>query len=152
MAARGVRDIFLRVFDANGALVYQSTSLQDRITTRPPDVELGQIAFRTVSGADDENVRVAATAIDVQNHRYMLELVQAVTVGERSLARFGRMLMLVVPLALVVASLGGYWLSGRALATVTQISADAPESTRRICLRAWQSRPHTMNSVSCRKR
>ena len=54
-----------------------------------------------------------------------LELVQPVTVGERSLARFGRMLMLVIPLALVLASLGGYWLSGRALAPVTQITADA---------------------------
>ncbi len=121
----GVRDILVRVFDANGALVYQSTSLQDRTMTRPPDVELGQITFRTVSGADDENVRVAARAVDVQNHRYMLELVQPVTMGERSLARFGRMLMLVIPLALILASLGGYWLSGRALAPVTQITADA---------------------------
>ena len=121
----GVRDILVRVFDANGALVYQSTSLQDRTMTRPPDVEPGQITFRTVSGAGDENVRVAAKAVDVQNHRYMLELVQPVTMGERSLARFGRMLMLVIPLALVLASLGGYWLSGRALAPVTQITADA---------------------------
>ena len=97
----GVRDILVRVFDANGALVYQSTSLENRIQTRPPDVEPGQITFRTVSGTDDENVRLAATAIDVQNHRYVLELVQPVTMGERSLARFGRMLMLVIPLALV---------------------------------------------------
>ena len=47
------------------------------------------------------------------------------TIGERSLTRFGRMLMLVIPLALVLASLGGYWLSGRALAPVTQITNDA---------------------------
>ena len=55
----------------------------------------------------------------------MAELVQPLTVGERSLARFGRMLLLVIPLALLLASVGGYWLSGRALAPVTQIIADA---------------------------
>ena len=33
--------------------------------------------------------------------------------------------MLVIPIALVLASLGGYWLSGRALAPVTQITHDA---------------------------
>ena len=53
----GGRDLRVRVFDANGALVYQSTSLEDRIKTRPPDVEPGHITFRTVSGTDDENVR-----------------------------------------------------------------------------------------------
>ena len=31
------------------------------------------------------------------------------TIGERSLARFGTMLMLVIPLALLLATLGGYW-------------------------------------------
>lgn len=35
------------------------------------------------------------------------------------------MLMLGIPLALVLASLGGYWLSGRALAPVKQITTDA---------------------------
>ena len=78
-----------------------------------------------MSGNQDEDVRLAATAIDIQNHRYVVELVQPVTMGERSLARFGRMLMLVIPLALVLATLGGYWLSGRALAPVTQITHDA---------------------------
>ena len=121
----GVRDILVRVFDANGALVYQSTSLENRISTGPPDVEPGHMTFRTVSGTDDENLRLAATAIDIQDHRYAAELVQPVTVGERSLSRFGRMLMLVIPLALVLASLGGYWLSGRALAPVAQITNDA---------------------------
>ena len=121
----GGRDLGVRVFDANGALVYQSPSLENQIKTRPPDVEPGHLTFRTVSGTDDENVRLAATAINIQDHRYVAELFQPLTVGERSLARFGRMLVLVIPLGLLVASLGGYWLSGRALAPVTQIIADA---------------------------
>lgn len=121
----GVRDILVRVFDAKGALVYQSTSLENRITSGPPVVEAGHLTFRTVTGTDAENLRLAATAIDIEDHRYAVELVQPVTVGERSLSRFGRMLMLVIPLALVLASLGGYWLSGRALAPVAQITNDA---------------------------
>jgi signal transduction histidine kinase len=55
----------------------------------------------------------------------LLRDLRPLTVGERSLARFGRMLMLGIPLALVLASLGGYWLSGRALAPVKQITTDA---------------------------
>jgi heavy metal sensor kinase len=125
----GVRDLLVRVFDSNGALVYQSTSLEHRLITPPPNVEPGQITFRTVSVDGDDNLRLAATAIDIQNHRYVAELVQPVTVGERSLARFGRMLVLVIPLGLVLATLGGYWLSGRALAPVAQITADARRIT-----------------------
>lgn len=121
----GVRDLLVRVFDANGTLVYQSASLEDRFWAPLPQVEPGRLTFRTASGRDDENLRLAATAIDVRDHRYVAELVQPVTMGERSLARFGRMLMLVIPLALVLASLGGYWLSGRALAPVAQITSDA---------------------------
>ena len=121
----GVRDLLVRVFDANGTMVYQSPSLAHQLSTGPPDVEPGRITFRTVSGNQDEDVRLAATAMDIQDHRYVVELVQPVTMGERSLARFGRMLMLVIPLALVLATLGGYWLSGRALAPVAQITNDA---------------------------
>ena len=121
----GVRDLLVRVFDANGTMVYQSPSLAHQLSTEPPDVESGRITFRTVSGNQDENVRLAATAIDIQGRRHVVELVQPVTMGERSLVRFGRMLMLVIPLALVLATLGGYWLSGRALAPVAQITNDA---------------------------
>jgi hypothetical protein len=35
----GGRDLRVRVFDANGVLVYQSTSLENEIQTRPPDVD-----------------------------------------------------------------------------------------------------------------
>jgi heavy metal sensor kinase len=121
----GVRDLLVRVFDATGARVYQSPSLEDQLTAAPPIVEPGRITFRTVRGKEDEDMRLAAAVIDIENQRYVAELVQPVTIGERSLARFGRMLMFVIPLALVLASLGGYWLSGRALAPVTQITNDA---------------------------
>jgi signal transduction histidine kinase len=63
--------------------------------------------------------------MEIQGRRYVVELVQPVTVGERSLARFGRMLMLGIPVALLLATLGGYWLSARALAPVNQITSDA---------------------------
>jgi heavy metal sensor kinase len=121
----GVRDLLVRVFDTSGAIVYQSPSLEHQLSAGAPDAEPGRITFRTVSGTQDEDMRLAATAIDLQDRRYVVELVQPVTLGERSLARFGRMLMLVIPLALVLATLGGYWLSGRALAPVTQITSDA---------------------------
>jgi two-component system, OmpR family, heavy metal sensor histidine kinase CusS len=121
----GLRDLLVRVFDAQDAVVYQSPSLEDGFKASPPLVEPGRLTFRTVPGDQDGHVRLAAAAVDLQDHRYVVELVQAVTVGERSLARFGRMLVLGIPLALVFASLGGYWLSGRALAPVKQITADA---------------------------
>ena len=88
----------MRVFDASGATIYQSPSLEHQLSAAPPAVEPGRITFRTVSGNHDEDVRLAATAIEVQNRRYVVELVQPVTIGERSLTRFGRMLMLVIPL------------------------------------------------------
>ena len=121
----GVRDLLVRVFDAGGTTIYQSPSLAGQLSAGPPDVAPGRITFRTASGVQDEDVRLAATAIDIHDRRYAVELVQPVTMGERSLARFGRMLVLVIPLALVLATLGGYWLSGRALAPVTQITNDA---------------------------
>ena len=41
----------------------------------------------------------------------------------KHVSQIGWMLVLVIPLALLLASVGGYWLSGRALAPVTQAVA-----------------------------
>ena len=103
-------------------------------------------------GDQDENVRLAATAIDIQDHRYVAELVQPVTMGERSLARFGRMLMLVIPLALVAGH------SRRLLAQRASARAGHADhrptraaSTPRTCPTGWPCRPRTMSSASCRR-
>jgi signal transduction histidine kinase len=121
----GVRDLLVRVFDAQNAIVFQSPSLENRFKASPPDVQGGRLTFRTVPGDQEEHVRLAAAAMEIQGRRYVVELVQPVTVGERSLARFGRMLMFGIPVALLFATLGGYWLSARALAPVKQIASDA---------------------------
>lgn len=121
----GLQDTLVRVFDPAGALIFQSTSLEGHLAVAPPVLEDGRLTFRTAYGVQGERVRLAAAPLDVEQGRYTVELVQPLTVGERSLERFGRLLALAIPVALIMASVSGYWLSGRALEPVERITADA---------------------------
>src|SRR5579862_5435660 len=46
----GLRDTLVRVFDANGSLVYQSPGLAGWLRVQPPQVDDGRLVFRTALG------------------------------------------------------------------------------------------------------
>ena len=90
-----------------------------------PPVRGQELLFRTAHGDQDFGIRLAARTATFLGQRYVVELVEPLALAEGSLARFERILLVAIPLALALATFGGYWISGRALAPVYRITADA---------------------------
>jgi len=71
-----------------------------------------------------EPFRAAATELVMDGHRYRLFAATSMATAYSALRRFTWLLMGLVPAVLLVASAGGFWISGRALAPVDRITRD----------------------------
>lgn len=123
--AFALRDILIRLYDEQGALVYESESLAARhLALAAPGAD-SMTWFRTGTGEADWRARLAYSDLPVGARHFTIEVAEPLAVVEGSLQRLAVVLALAVPLTLGLAALGGYWLSGRALAPVERITADA---------------------------
>jgi heavy metal sensor kinase len=111
----------LRVAYDAGALIYASTDLQAtqeprraQNAPRPFTAKLGDARFRFLR----EKIEVGGTHYDVEVGSSMQDF-------DRDLEGFGLVLYSAAPAFLILAALGGYWLSRRALAPVDEITRAA---------------------------
>jgi heavy metal sensor kinase len=126
--AFALRNILIRLYDEQGALVYETDSLAfHHLWVSTPEGANAWAKFRTSSGNDGWRARLAYVELPVPaaNRRYTIEVAEPLTVVDGSLTRLAGILALLVPITLAIAALGGHWLSGRALAPVERITADA---------------------------
>jgi heavy metal sensor kinase len=68
---------------------------------------------------------VASQAVTVKGKRFTIQVAEPMHEFEESMERFEGMLLVAAPLFLILASLGGFWMSRRALAPVDRITRDA---------------------------
>lgn len=117
-------DLF-QVVGPNGELMAQSDGLaRHHVRVEPiPDLE-GRLLFRN-AGPRRFPFRMAAQQIYVNGERIIIEVADPRGKFEGILTEFYSVLLLAVPIVLVVAAVGGYWLSTRALAPVDQIIDEA---------------------------
>lgn len=128
-------DALLRVSYQDGAVIYASPAIQNGVVPRrghktagPFNAPLNGEWFRFLR----ESVNVAGATYDIEVGTPTAQLIG-------SLNRFRDLLYALAPLFLVLAALGGYWLSRRALAPVDQIthaarSIGAQDLSRRLAL------------------
>lgn len=79
---------------------------------RPADLWIGEAPFR-----------VASRWIKARGRHYKVTVAAPMKDADAALARFHRLLALVLPVALLVAGAGGYWISRRALAPVDRMTS-----------------------------
>jgi heavy metal sensor kinase len=122
----------VRVIDEDSGLIYASAgmaalSASDRRakSAKPFYVNL-----------HDEEFRVLGEPIKVGEKIYDLEVATYTEDFDRATDRFGRVLYSIAPAFLLLAALGGYWISRRALAPVEKIIGDA----RRIGVTSFSER------------
>lgn len=72
-----------------------------------------------------QDYRVLAQAIVVEGHVYRIQIAEPLGKVDTLMRHFGIILIWIAPLVLMVASLGGYWISLRALAPVDTMTAAA---------------------------
>src|SRR5258708_8741734 len=109
----------LEVSDADGLMIFQSERFKKPYGTLPP-VTKREITSLTTN-LDHLQHRVAMRAVEVDGHTFRVRVAVPTEPFDQPLDRFRLILQETLPFLVVLASLAGYWLSGRALAPVNAI-------------------------------
>ena len=132
-AGLGLGGGLLEVCDGAGVVLYRSARLAkaqlDKVASGPA------VGYATERG-NRLNLRVAARTIDVRGRRFTVRVAESLHEFQESRERFEGILLLLALPSLLLAALGGLWLSGRALSPVDRITNEA----RRISISNLETR------------
>jgi heavy metal sensor kinase len=109
----------LEVSDAGGNTIFQSPPFRNPYGADNPATKDG-ISFVT-SNLDDLQYRIASRRSDVGGRIFQVRAAVPTEPFDQALDRFRLILKETLPFLVILASLAGYWLSGRALAPVNAI-------------------------------
>jgi heavy metal sensor kinase len=119
----GMSDLF-RVYDASGRLVCESTTLTSRhVRLSAPDNADSTVRYRSAGGGFA--LRLAYQRYPLGQHTVTLEVGDPVRKFETALQQLTTDLWMSLPILLALGSLGGFWLSARALQPVDRLTSDA---------------------------
>jgi len=113
-----------QVCDEHGVWLYRSAFLESANVPIPSPGALEQSRFEDLK-IGRRRLRIYAQRVSVNNRPYTIQVAAPVNEIHEALERFRLALLLAAPLFLIAASIGGYWLSTRALAPVDEISQAA---------------------------
>src|SRR5690242_13874971 len=116
-------DLF-QVCDGKGQWLYRSVPLENENVPIELPNRLMQSRFENKQ-LQQHLLRFYSQRIVVAGQPYSVQVASLMNEGLEALERFKLMLMLAAPVLLLAASVGGYWLSTRALAPVDEISRAA---------------------------
>jgi heavy metal sensor kinase len=120
----GVGGSLLQVCDESGVL-YRSARLSEYpLGLKQPCSANDGIEY-TTDRAGRSSLRMASQAATVKGKRFTIQVAEPLHEFQESMERFQGMLLVAAPLFLILASLGGFWMSRRALAPVDRITRDA---------------------------
>jgi heavy metal sensor kinase len=132
----------LQLSDGDARVIFRSGRLKDaRLRLPVPAAGDHEVRFVT-EGAGRSSVRAAAQIVDVKGSRFLVQVAEPMDEFDESLQRFEKTLLILAPFFLLLASVGGFWLSGRALAPVDRITKDA----RLITIANLSARLHVPNA------
>lgn len=117
-------DLF-QVCDEKGEWLYRSAVLENsQVPIRRPDQLETAVVFEDLP-VQGTPVRLATRRVVVNDHPYSIQVAAPLNEFYEALERFRLILWFSVPLLLIGATVGGYWISRRALQPVDQITAAA---------------------------
>ncbi len=109
------------VTDENGSVIYASAGMA-ALNTRDRHVREAKPFYAKLNG---DEFRVLREPINVAGKTYDIEVATYTEDFDRATDRFQKVLYSIAPAFLLLAALGGYWISRRALAPVEKIIGDA---------------------------
>jgi heavy metal sensor kinase len=113
-----------RIYDARGKLIYESARLAGEHISAVPGDTGKEIQFWN-EGRRKFPFRLAAQRVQVQARSFIIEVAEPLRSYDRALHHFKELLWRGLPVLVLLATLGGYWMSRRALAPVDRITQDA---------------------------
>lgn len=132
----GFKDYQVFAFDNDNRLV-AATKIADsdtQISTEAAESEIKKVSSKSIADFSDfknagETFRVLFYPFKVQNQKYNLLVVHSLDDQHEILARVGYAFLISVPLALLAASFGGYFLAKKSLAPITEMNRKAEDIT-----------------------
>src|SRR4029077_3444502 len=122
----------LQVADQQGNWLYRSASTERYQIPRPEDASAVPLTLML----NNVPLRVLTTDIQVDDQSYFTQAAVPLDEFYSALHLFATLLLVSVPILLLSAAMGGYWMSRRALAPVDQIT----ETARSISVQNLSSR------------
>ena len=116
-------DLF-QVCDEQGQWLYRSVALENNSVPIEPPRAIDAPRFQT-SRVERQSLRFYSERIVVNGKPYTVQVAAPMNESLEALEGFRWLLLLAMPLLLIAASAGGFWLSTRALAPVDEISRAA---------------------------
>jgi len=111
----------LQVSDEKGNWLYRSATIGRYEISRSQETSNAPSTFVF----EDVPLRLLSTNIQAENHTYLVQVAAPLVDFYSALHRFGTLLLVSIPILLLCATAGGYWMSQRALAPVDQITQTA---------------------------
>jgi len=108
----------LQISDGHGRWYFQSRSMQGLTLGAPNSSDENGLVSRQVSGS---TVRIQTVSLQVDGHTFVIQAATSMAALHATLARIAQLIAWSIPLFVVAASAGGYWLSRWALAPVDRI-------------------------------
>ncbi|HET9388219.1 MAG TPA: ATP-binding protein [Steroidobacteraceae bacterium] len=124
----GGNDLF-QMADRAGAWVYRSPSAISLSRLLPTLGRVQDPAAMASVRAHGEPLRILTTTLPLSGSEYRVQVGERVGPYESTTARFGRTMLISIPVLLGVAMTGGLWLSRRALLPVDRITQEARAMT-----------------------
>jgi heavy metal sensor kinase len=122
--------LWIDVHRADGSLLHRSLGGYARgRPVEPLAFEPRPSGFFSVELADDTHLRILQRTVEVDRQSAIVRVAYDEEQIRRDLAAFLLVLAIGVPLAVMAASLAGYWLAGRALAPVARMTEEARSIT-----------------------
>jgi heavy metal sensor kinase len=118
---------FIEVWSPQGSLLYRSAALQDQALGGPPgrDEGLQDPIPATTRLPNGTRVRLASSVYHVEDQRVVLRVAYSEERLWRELGEFGEVLLLGFPIAVFLASFGGYALARKALSPIDSMATQA---------------------------
>ena len=126
-------DRYVQIIDSNGQTI--GASKNGTVLTIPPPV-LSQSRERNAGFATIDGLRVAVVPVSTDRNLGFAAVAERLSVLEEGLGQLRRDFFAGVPLVLLLASLGGYFLARKSLAPITSMNAQ----TQRISAESLSSR------------
>ncbi len=133
-AALGLGGGLLEVSGGDGRVLYRSARLGTTELARTGAA--GRAIEYATQGTGRSKLRVAAQTFEVGGRRFTIRVAEPLHEFQESRERFEAILLFLSLPSLLLAALGGFWLSGRALAPVDRITNEA----RRISISNLETR------------
>jgi heavy metal sensor kinase len=112
----------LQVWDDQGNVIYQSAPLKNNGLPHPGTISQSETTW--ISGTP---IRILQSSLEVNKRLYHIQVATRMEEFYEALGRFLQHLTIFAPLALLIASAVGYWISRRALAPVDHITLAAQQ-------------------------